>query len=235
QALATAAENGNEIIMTPGSHYYFDAEQTPESLRKVYQSEPVPDSFTEQQASLILGAQGNLWTEWIPSRERLYHMAMPRMLALSEVVWTQKEDRSWTGFTERIQPHYTRLDMQGINYRQPDLKGFHPQNVFIDSAVVRFDSPRKDISLYYTTDGSEPTSKSSKYTAPFTLTETTTIRLKTYLPTGEVGESYETHYVQQEPKPSVALQDPRQGLQLKYTDKAYHTVKDFNFKEDKSV
>src|SRR5699024_2027747 len=89
QALATAAENGNEIIMTPGSHYYFDAEQTPESLRKVYQSEPVPDSFTEQQASLILGAQGNLWTEWIPSRERLYHMAMPRMLALSEVVWTQ--------------------------------------------------------------------------------------------------------------------------------------------------
>lgn len=235
EAPMIAADHGNKIIMTPGSPLYFNTEQTPESLRKVYGYEPVPDSFTEQQASLISGAQGNLWSEWIPTKERLYHMAMPRMLALSEVVWSQKEDRSWAGFTKRIQPHYTRLDMQGINYRQPDLKGFHPKNVFIDTVVVRFIKPREAITLYYTTDGSEPTPRSTRYTGPFTLTETTTVRLKTYLPTGDVGKSYKTQYVQQGPKPDVPLQSPTQGLHIEYTSKAYHTVDDFDFDEDKSA
>lgn len=223
-----AAENGNNIIISPTSCCYFDYPQNAESLRQVYRFELVPESFTSSEASLVMGAQANLWSEWIPSRERLYYMAMPRMLALSEVVWSEKEDRSWKGFSERIQTHYNRLDMQSVNYRQPDLKGFHPLNVFIDEATVSFEKPREEITLRYTSDGSEPTEMSTKYTGSFRLTETTTVRVKSFLPTGAVGASYKTRYMQQDPHPAVSLDNPSHGLRVQYTEGAFQSVEEFD-------
>lgn len=94
-----AAQAGHAVIMTPGSHCYFDFYQgNPASeppaiggrtpIEKVYAYEPVPDTLTAEQRPLVLGAQGNVWTEYMPTATHVEYMAYPRACALAEVLWT---------------------------------------------------------------------------------------------------------------------------------------------------
>lgn len=130
EALALAAEQGNEIIMTPNSTLYFDHYQGhPGSepvafgglttLADVYAYEPVPESFTAAQGARVLGAQANVWTEYITSPQKVEYAVFPRLLALSEVVWTSRERRNWFAFQGRLPAHLERLDVLTVNYRRP--------------------------------------------------------------------------------------------------------------------
>jgi hexosaminidase len=67
-----------------------------------------------------LGGQGNVWTEYISTPEKVEYMAMPRMSAMAEVLWSQATDRDYDNFTARMEWHYKRLDRMNINYRKPD-------------------------------------------------------------------------------------------------------------------
>lgn len=120
-----AAGMGHDAVMTPWSHCYFDHYQVnPEgeplaiggytTMEKVYSYQPVPDTFSVVEASHILGAQGNVWTEYIPNSEHVEYMILPRMAALSEVVWTGKKD--WEYFKIRIDDHFKYYDQMGYNY-----------------------------------------------------------------------------------------------------------------------
>jgi len=126
-----AAMAGHDVIMTPTSHVYFDYYQgdpaheplaiggyTP--LEKVYAFEPVPDELSPEEARHVLGAQGNVWTEYIKTPEHVEYMVLPRMIALSEVVWSPREARDWSSFLARLTPHLQRLDRLGVRYRVPD-------------------------------------------------------------------------------------------------------------------
>lgn len=129
-ALQVAAEQGNEIIMTPNSTLYFDHYQGDPgeepvafggltTLEDVYAYEPVPDTFTAEQATRVLGAQGNVWTEYMRTPQKVEYMVLPRLLALAEVVWSARADRSWLGFRGRLPAHLERLDRMAVNYRRP--------------------------------------------------------------------------------------------------------------------
>ena len=112
--------------MTPGSHCYLDHSQSKNedsvtiggylSLGKVYSYEPIPVSLNAEQAKHILGAQGNLWTEYISNTSKLEYMIFPRMIALSEVLWSPREKRDWKDFEKRLPSTLERLDKQKINY-----------------------------------------------------------------------------------------------------------------------
>lgn len=133
-----AAQHGNNVIMTPTSHLYFDyyqAEAKTEPLtignftplEKTYSYEPVPDTLTKEQAQFVLGAQGNVWTEYMHSGNKVEYMAYPRASALAEVVWSPKEKRNWEDFLQRLQTHFQRLEMMEVNaaehYRdKPNIK-----------------------------------------------------------------------------------------------------------------
>ncbi len=108
-----AATQGHDVIMCPVSHCYFDYYQgNPDfeplaiggftSLKKVYSFDPVPEELNEVQAKHILGGQGNVWTEFIPTPEHAEYMAVPRMTALAEVLWSTKENQSWESFQIRL-------------------------------------------------------------------------------------------------------------------------------------
>ncbi|MDX1587106.1 MAG: beta-N-acetylhexosaminidase [Balneolaceae bacterium] len=133
-----AAQQGHDVIMTPTSHVYLDYYQAdPETeplaiggfttLEKTYSYEPTPDTLTEEESKHILGAQGNVWTEYMHTGRKVEYMAYPRASALSEVVWSPAEKRDWTDFWTRLQTHFKRLEYRGINaaehYRgqMPDL------------------------------------------------------------------------------------------------------------------
>jgi hexosaminidase len=126
-----AARQGHDVIMTPVSHVYFDYYQaepdgeplaiccfTP--LEKVYGFEPVPGELAADEAPHVLGAQGNVWTEYMTTPEHVEYMALPRMLALSEVVWSPRDLRDWESFRVRLEAQLPRLDALDVNYRRPE-------------------------------------------------------------------------------------------------------------------
>ncbi|MHB2156458.1 beta-N-acetylhexosaminidase [Calditrichota bacterium GD2] len=122
-----AARQHHDVIMTPTSHCYFDYYQADPAtqplaiggflpLQKVYFYEPVPEELTEEEARYILGAQGNVWTEYMDNEKEVEYMAFPRACALAEVVWTNKEQKNWFDFLSRLQGFYDHLYAMGVNY-----------------------------------------------------------------------------------------------------------------------
>lgn len=122
-----AAKLGHFVVMTPGSHCYFDYYQgdptneplaiggyTP--LEKVYSFEPIPDSLNENEKKFILGAQANVWTEYIKNEEHLEYMIFPRLCALAEVVWTPNEKKDYNNFRQRLLKHFDAFENRKINY-----------------------------------------------------------------------------------------------------------------------
>ncbi|HER08106.1 MAG TPA: beta-N-acetylglucosaminidase [Bacteroides sp.] len=128
-----AATMGHDVVMTPTSHCYLDyyqsqnREEEPPAiggflpLEKVYSLEPVPAELPADKTRHILGAQGNLWTEYIPTASQAEYMAFPRASALAEVVWTTPGMREYGDFIERLPSLLKHLDGLGVNYR-PLLK-----------------------------------------------------------------------------------------------------------------
>lgn len=122
----SAAVQNHDVIMTPGDWCYLDHSQSEHEdsvtiggylpVSKVYSYEPVPASLTSDQAKHILGAQGNVWTEYIGNTKKLEYMLFPRMSALSEVLWSQKMNRDWSDFERRLLAEFRRYDLWKVNY-----------------------------------------------------------------------------------------------------------------------
>lgn len=124
-----AAKMGHDVIMTPWDSNYFDHYQAdPETeplaiggfttLKDVYFYDPIPDELTDEEARYVLGSQGNVWTEYIHSGDKVEYMAYPRATALAEVLWTPVENKNWLEFQTRLQSHFKRLDILGVNYAE---------------------------------------------------------------------------------------------------------------------
>ena len=121
-----AAKSGHYAVMSPGSHCYFDHYQGDPAneplaiggyttVQKVYSYEPVPAELKATEAKYILGAQGNVWTEYILTPEHVEYMAVPRMLALAEVLWTPKEKRNEADFIRRLEREFPKLNAMHVN------------------------------------------------------------------------------------------------------------------------
>ncbi|MBL7215087.1 MAG: beta-N-acetylhexosaminidase [Phycisphaerae bacterium] len=122
-----AAKAGHNVVMAPNSHTYFDHYQAnPEGeplaiggfspLEKVYGYEPIPETLTQEEAKHILGAQAQVWTEYILDAKHVEYMALPRMCALAEVVWTPAEKKNYDDFYERLAEHAKRLEVLDVNF-----------------------------------------------------------------------------------------------------------------------
>jgi hexosaminidase len=125
-----AAEEGHDVIMTPNSVAYFDHYQAgPEgeplaiggftTLEDVYTYEPVPKELSAEKAHHVLGAQGNVWTEYMKTTEHVEYMVFPRMLALSETVWTNADKKDWSNFQKKMETQYKILDARNVNAFRP--------------------------------------------------------------------------------------------------------------------
>ncbi len=122
-----AAKQNHFVVMTPGTHCYFDHYQghptmeplaiggfTP--LEKVYNFNPIPSELNALESKYILGAQANVWTEYINTSKEVEYFAIPRMAALAEVLWTTTENKNLTRFLNNIQSHFSYLDLYKTNY-----------------------------------------------------------------------------------------------------------------------
>ena len=126
-----AASEGHDAIMCPLNYTYFDYYQSENQeneppaiggftpLETVYDFDPVPAEFSDDQARHILGAQGQIWTEFIPDERQVDYMAFPRACALAEVLWTSRELCDLDDFKMRLPQLLQRLDRWNVNYRNP--------------------------------------------------------------------------------------------------------------------
>ncbi|MFB9864409.1 family 20 glycosylhydrolase [Rufibacter immobilis] len=218
-----AARNGNQVVMTPNSPLYFDALPDKNSLRNVYQFEVVPKGLNATEAKSILGAQANLWTEYIPSEARAEYMYLPRMTALAEVVWSSKE-RNFAGYQARMKSHYKRLEVLGLRYRLPDLEGFLDVNVFTDQATLHPQKQLEDLLVRYTTDGSQPTTASTLLEKPLEITQTTNLKLAAFTPAGLKGDTYSVAYEKQALATPAQVAKTVQGLTAVYYKGVFKTT-----------
>ncbi len=184
-----AAQSGHDVVMSPTSYCYFDYYQGRPDLEplaiggflpveKVYSFEPTPDTLNSERARHILGAQANLWTEFVPHPDHAEYMLFPRMLALSEVVWSPKNLRNWNDFAQRLLVNLDILQNQGIRFSEsifqvvPKLQADRKhKNLLLSLHSL---SPAGEI--HYTLDGTAPTTNSLKYGKPVTLKGTVSLQ-----------------------------------------------------------
>ncbi|MCU7551835.1 family 20 glycosylhydrolase [Chitinophagaceae bacterium LB-8] len=222
EAPVKAAKSGNYVIMTPGNPLYFDYPPDIHSLKNIYSFNVVPAALNANEAKFIMGAQANIWTEYIPSEKRADFMYMPRMTALAERLWSKQLD--YTSYRGRLIKHYPRLDALKINYRQPDLTGFTQQNVFTDKAILQVQKELPTLNVRYTLDGSIPAATSPVLPGRYTITKPLTIKMAAFNEQGVRGEIYTIQYRKETFAKPVVVQTNKEGLKTSYYKKYFKSA-----------
>ncbi len=217
-----AAKNGNKVIMSPGNPLYFDTDPDQTSVYNVYHFDLIPKGLTDAEANGIIGAQANTWTEKIPSESRADYMIYPRMTALSERLWTNKD--LYADYTERLAGHFARLDALKVNYRLPDIQGLVEKNVFTDVTALNPNKPLPNLILRYTTDGTQPTERSTELSKALIIKDDLKIQLAAFTKTGIRGDIYKLEYQKQPLAPAASVPNPQPGLACAYYPGAYKSA-----------
>ena len=171
-----AARLGHDVVMTPTTFAYLDYVQGERTidppiyaslrLQKSYSFEPVPDGV---DAKYILGGQGNLWTEQVPTLRYAQYMTFPRAWALAEVYWSPKESKNWDNFINRVENQFERADVAEINYSKAIYDPIITTRIKDQNLVVNIETEAPGLEIYYTIDDAMPDKYTSKYTQPFQL------------------------------------------------------------------
>jgi len=168
----------------------------------------VPEELTSTEARHVLGAQGNVWTEYIGTEDQVEYMVFPRMFALSEVVWTDPEPRDFHDFARRLPWHLDRLDAQGIRYRIPDVVGLARDRLTLhDEIEVPLMAAARG-SIRYTLDGTEPGAESLRYTGPLKVRvkdRPVTVAARVVLPDGREGPVRRAAFARAAPRPAALV------------------------------
>ena len=222
-----AAKQGKNAVMCPTSNCYFDYSYAGTPVSKVYSYNPIPDAMTPEQAKLVLGGQGNLWTEWIPTRNRLDEMTWPRAAALAEVFWTPHSAQSWPDFERRLASEYRWLAKMAVDFMPP--APIAPINAIVsdDPTIVDFGAHGSgNVTLRYTSDGSNPTAGSEIVVGPITVAKDTMLKAAYFNGYGTAGE-FATVAVRigKVDAPTGALEP---GLNVGYYEGKWENLPDFD-------
>ncbi|WP_372802544.1 family 20 glycosylhydrolase [Lutibacter sp.] len=178
-----AANEGHDVVMSPGSPCYFDHSQgssefEPPSwggynnLLKVYEFHPIPNEIAADKKHHILGGQANLWTEQITSLNHIQYMILPRISALSEALWTPSTQKNKEKFIDKLDVQFDRFQELGYEYATSSLTPNY--QVSYDKTTQQFNlrlaNELNRYEIRYTLDGSEPTLNSTVYTKPIRYT-----------------------------------------------------------------
>jgi len=178
--------------MTPTEFVYLDYMQSDRimephvyaSLRlsKTYSFEPLPAGLNSNEQKLILGGQGNLWTEQVYNFRQVQYMTWPRAFAIAESTWSPKEKKNWDDFVRRVEAQFKRFDIAEVKYApsmyDPD---FIPSLNADSTLTIALKNEVNGLDIYYSFDNTYPDRFYPKYTASITVPkEATQIKVITY-------------------------------------------------------
>lgn len=177
-----AVKAGHDVIMAPNSHLYFDYYQTentqteppafPEvnSIEEVYGFNPIPGNISDDEAKHIIGVQANLFVEQISTENHVEYMTLPRLAALAELQWTQNSKKDYHSFVNRLRNVVSVYDKLGYHFSVAAFKPIGELTEKRESRTLKLELSTPDRApIYYTLDGSLPTTKSKRYTQPVEL------------------------------------------------------------------
>ncbi len=179
-----AAKEGHDVILTPTSHCYFDYYQSDNEneplaiggflpLEKVYAFNPIPEELNEEESKYVLGAQGNVWTEYMPDEKKVEYMAFPRAIALSEVLWSSPEKRDYKNFITRLERFQKRLDQQNVNYANHIYEVTGELKNTDGKLTYELNTTSNTYPIYFSTDGGYP---NREYLTPIDVDSSMTIK-----------------------------------------------------------
>ena len=192
----TAAKMGHPVVMTPYDYAYLDYIQGEPSveppvyatlrLNKAYQFDPVPEGVDPK---LILGGQGNLWTEQLLRYRSVQYMMWPRGLALAECLWSPKEKKNWNDFASRVENQFPRMDVAGIRYARSMYDPIITVKDFKGSPEVTMSTEIEGINIYYSIDESIPDNYFPQYSKPIVIpADAAHLKVITYKDGKQVGQ-----------------------------------------------
>jgi len=233
-----SAQMRHDVIMTPVDYCYFDYYQNPDkefeplafngliTLSKVYDYEPVPAGLTAEEGKYVLGAQGNMWSEWLPTDDMVEYRALPRMTALSEVLWSPKASRDETDFLNRLEPFLSWLTVERYNFHIPTPQGIYNKMIFMDQAKVDLKNPWPFAQIHYTVDETEPIVESPVYTDPINISSTTTLKTAVFMKDGRRGPVKTAVFEKANPIDAFDVDTikMKSGLSYKYYEKSVSSV-----------
>lgn len=193
-----SVEMGHEVIMTPNKYCYIDLKQGHDDLEPnlgysqvllstSYSYQVIPDQIPEEKKGLFKGIQANLWTESITDWGKLTYMTYPRLYAIAETAWTANDKKNWDAFINRLYPQLERLDAQKTRYAVSAFSPWIDHEGKNGGVEISMKTEVNNLDIYYTLDGTEPNLQSQKYTAPFLITESSTIKAQAYKGAEAIG------------------------------------------------
>lgn len=202
QAAVKAAELGHRFIMTPARIMYLIRYQGPQwfepltyfgnnTLKDVYDYEPIQKDWTPRTASLLMGVQASLWTEFCNTPADVDYLLFPRLSALAEVAWTKPERKNWKSYLKALDHFNEHIAAKGIVYARSMYNIQHTVTPKDGGLLVKLDCLRPDVEVRYTLDGTKPTAQSALYTRPLTLTGAKTINAATFAEGKQMGQTLE--------------------------------------------
>ena len=197
-----SAKAGHDVIMCPVSHCYFDYYQanpeiSPEaiggftSLKKVYSFNPIPEELTKEESKFVLGAQGNLWTEYVQTPDRAQYRVLPRMTALSEVLWSGPGNHLYEDFYERLTHLEKRFDILGWTHAPGSfVVSIQADQKSTGSAFrINLTSEKPGETIRFTLNGSDPLLTSAIFKNPFTIDKTSIVKAGLFIDRKPAGQT----------------------------------------------
>lgn len=195
-----AANAGHDVVMASQPYLHFDHYQSDPrtqpkatggyaTLEQVYQYNPRAAGIAGDKAQHVLGAQGNVWTEYLPTPAHVMYMALPRAIALAEVLWTNPDKRDFGDFNTRLQAHYRLLQRLELNYYRPAFNAqvnvqYNPKT---HNNTVSIVSEQYEPTIRYTVDGADPDATSPHYSKPFDLAASAVVKAAYFMDSVQVG------------------------------------------------
>lgn len=203
-----AAKQSHNVVMTPGGPMYVDHSQAKDTKTEplsiggflpidvVYNYNPRPAVLTADQQKFIMGVQGNMWTEYVPTAQKLEYMIFPRALAIAEVGWTSQANKDFNNFSKvRLPVRLRDLDKFGINYRIPEGEVAISTDAVSGRKKITITPFTTDCKIYYTIDGHKVDNTGTLYTgpilAPFTNGRPLTLKYIIVNADNRVGGEYD--------------------------------------------
>jgi hexosaminidase len=189
--------------------------------------------LSAEEQKYVLGAQGNVWTEYMKTPDKVEYMVFPRMLALAEVLWSPQESRDYGDFLRRLPFQLAMLEHEQVSFRIPEPQGLQDVLTTDDRTVkIEIESFAPSSRIYYTLDGSNPDEQSKLYEKPFKvslpLDKKVTLNARVITRSGRQSTVYSASLLRRSFREAVAYRGNRPGLRFKVVEGKFAATKDMD-------